>query len=66
MILTPGTLPDQDPQPHAARRVCPQCHSSVQAVAIVLADYRPAQTVFLCLECSYTALDDAVPTVAAC
>jgi hypothetical protein len=41
-------------------------HSSVQAVAIVIADYRPAQTAFLCLECSYTALDDAVPTVAAC
>jgi hypothetical protein len=38
----------------------------MQVVAIVIADYRQAQTVFLCLECSYTALDDGVPTVAAC
>ena len=58
MILTPGTLSDHDPPPDAPR-VCPQCHTADAAVVIVIADYRPAQTVCVCLACSYTVLDGA-------
>ena len=36
MILTPGTISDQDLQPDAPR-VCPQCHRPMQAVVIVIA-----------------------------
>ena len=67
MILTPGMLPDHDPPPDAPR-VCPQCHRPMQAVVIVITDYRPAQTVYVCLECSYTHTSGGglAPTVAAC
>ena len=65
MISDSGNAPHHDPQPDAPR-VCPQCHRPMQAVVIVIADYRPAQTLCVCLECSYTALDGTAPTVAAC
>jgi hypothetical protein len=64
MILTPGTLADPGP-PTDATRVCPQCHRPMQAVVIVITDYRPAQTVCVCLECSYTCVDGGAPTAAA-
>ena len=65
MIRTPGTLPNHGPQPDI-QRVCPQCNQPMHAVVVVIADYRPAQTVCVCLECSYTALDGGTPTGAAC
>ena len=67
MILTNGTVADQDPQPDTPR-LCPYCHVRMQAVVIVVAEYRPPQTVFVCLECSYTYTSGGgpAPTVAAC
>ena len=54
------TLPDQAlPQLH--QHLCPQCHNAaLQAVQIEIVPYRPAETVWLCANCLYSAVDTPV------
>jgi hypothetical protein len=38
-------------------RLCPQCQGVLQAVLLQVQTYRPAQTIWLCVECSYSVMD---------
>jgi hypothetical protein len=51
------TFSDQaSPQPNPPR-LCPQCQAVLQPVLVAVQTYRPAQTIWLCLDCSYTSVD---------